>query len=236
VIVEPKPLATPLEASTVLQVPEPLKEEEIPPLENMIEFEDKLFSNFGNTSNYYVIRKSLAPSVPNQHLPNPTKEKFFKKTMKELITIVSNEWLGESKLSPKVIRLDSPSTSIRCHIRKTSLDAFYNPVVGVNLMSKSFAHTLSRNMQLTPTTKLLKSLSGQILPSEGIFHLIPIKVDKTKVYLSFYVFDIWEFDLLIEHLIERLLREGRKGSINVSLGKSINLSIPITRSLHVKTE
>ena len=56
------------------------------------------------------------------------------------------------------------------------------------------------------------------------------------MYLSFYVFDIWEFDLLIGHPIERLLHDGRKGSINVSLGKSINLSIPITRSLHVKTK
>jgi hypothetical protein len=64
-IVKPKPLATPLEASTVLQVLEPPKEEEIPPLENMTEFEDELFSDFGNTSNYYAIRKSLAPSAPN---------------------------------------------------------------------------------------------------------------------------------------------------------------------------
>ena len=62
--------------------------------------------------------------------------------MKELTTIVSNEWLGEFKLSPKVIRLDSPSTSIHCQIHKTSFDALYNPVVGVNLMSKTFAHTL----------------------------------------------------------------------------------------------
>ena len=91
-------------------------------------------------------------------------------------------------------------------------------------------------MHLTPTTKLLKSLSGQILHSEGIFHLIPIKVDKTKVYLSFYVFNIWEFNLLIGHPIERLLHEGRKGGINVRLEKSLYLSIPITRSLHVKTE
>ena len=94
-------------------------------------------------------------------------------------------------------------------------------------MSKSFAHTLPENMQLTPTTKLLKSLSGQILPSKGIFHLIPITVYETKVYLSFIVFDIWEFDLLIRHPIERLLHEGTKGSINVSLRKSINLSIPL---------
>jgi hypothetical protein len=103
-------------------------------------------------------------------------------------------------------------------------------------MSKSFAHTLSGNMQLTPTTKFLKSLLAQIFPTKGIFHLIPIKVDETKVYLSFYVFNIWEFHLLIRHPIERLLHERRKGSINVRLGKIINLSIPIIRSLRAKTE
>ena len=57
-------------------------------------------------------------------------------------------------------------------------------------MSKTFAHTLPENFQLTPTTKLIKSLSGQIRPSKGFFHLIPIKVDETKVYISFYIFDI----------------------------------------------
>ena len=41
---------------------------------------------------------------------------------------------------------------------------------------------------------------------------------------------------MIGHPIERLLHEGRKGSINVRLRKSINLSIPITRSLYAKTE
>ena len=41
---------------------------------------------------------------------------------------------------------------------------------------------------------------------------------------------------MIGHPIERLLHEGRKRSINISLGKSINLSIPIIRSLHVKIE
>jgi hypothetical protein len=52
--------------------------------------------------------------------------------------IISNEWLGESKLSLKVIHLDSPSTSIHYQINKTSFNAFYNPVVGVNIMSKIF--------------------------------------------------------------------------------------------------
>ena len=50
----------------------------ISPLENMFEFEEDLFSDFGNTLNYYAIRKSSAPSAPNQHLPDPTKEKVLK--------------------------------------------------------------------------------------------------------------------------------------------------------------
>jgi hypothetical protein len=63
-----------------------------------------------------------------------------------------------------------------------------------------------------------------------------MKVDETKVYLSFYIFNTWEFDLLIGHPLERLIHEGRKGSVNVHLGKSLNLSIPITQSLHTKME
>jgi hypothetical protein len=93
-------------------------------------------------------------------------------------------------------------------------------------MSKSFAHTLPKNFQLTLTTKFLKSLSRKILSSEGIFHLIPTKVDETKVYLSFYVFDMREFDLMIGHPLERLLHEETKESINARLRKSLNLSIP----------
>jgi hypothetical protein len=210
-IVEPEPLATPLEASTILQVPEPLKEEKIPLSEDMFEFEEDLFPNFGNTSNYSTIRKSSAPSAPNQHLSNPTEDKFLKNIVKALTTIISNDWLKESELSHEVICLDSPSTSISCQINQTSFDALYNSVVGVNIMSKYFAHTLFEYIKLTPMTRLLKSLSGQILPSEGIFHLIPIKVDETKVYLSFYIFYTWEFDLLIGHPIERLIHEGKRG-------------------------
>jgi hypothetical protein len=112
-IVEPEPLATPLEASTILQVPEPPKEEEIPLLEDMFEFEEDLFSNFGNTSNYSAIRKSSAPSTPNQHLSDPIEDKFLKNIVKELTTIISNDWLKESELSHEVIHVDSPSTSIR---------------------------------------------------------------------------------------------------------------------------
>jgi hypothetical protein len=73
-----------------------------------------------------------------------------------------------------VIHLDSPSISIHCQINKAPFDALYNIVVGVNIMSASFAHDLSKHMLLTPTTKLLKSLSGHILPSLGILYVLHI--------------------------------------------------------------
>jgi hypothetical protein len=75
------------------------------------------------------------------------------------VSIISNEWLEESELSSDVIRLDSPSISIHCQIHKDPFKTLYNPFVGVNIMSASFASDLLRHMPLTTTTKLLKSPS-----------------------------------------------------------------------------
>ena len=96
-----------------------------------------------------------------------------------------------------MICLDSPSIYIRCPINKAPFNALYNPVVGVNIMSASFALDLLKHMPLIPTKKLLKSLSGYILPSLGILYVLPIQVKGAKVHLSFHIYDIMEFDLLI---------------------------------------
>ena len=114
--------------------------------------------------------------------------------------------------------LDSPSISICCQINKAPFDALYNPVVGVNIMSASFAHDLLKHMPLTPTTKLLKSLLGHILPCLEILYVLPIQVQGTMVHLSFYIFDIMEFDLLIGQPIERLI-QGQTGKLKISLEK-----------------
>ena len=90
------------------------------------------------------------------------------------MSIISNKWLEESEISSDVIHLDSPSISIHCQINKAPFDALYNPVAGVNIMSASFAHDLLKHMPLTPTIKLLKGLSGHILPSLGILYVLPI--------------------------------------------------------------
>ena len=88
------------------------------------------------------------------------------------------------ELFTNVIHLDSPSISIRCQINKAPFDALYNLVVGVNIMSRSFAHDLLKDMPLTPTTKLLKILSGHILPSLGILYVLLLMVVNMKYKLS----------------------------------------------------
>jgi hypothetical protein len=90
------------------------------------------------------------------------------------VPTISHEWLEESELSSDMIRLDSHSTSIHCQIHREPFLALYNPFVGINIMSTSFAHDLLEYIPLTPTTKLLKSLSGHILSSLGILYVLPI--------------------------------------------------------------
>ena len=131
----------------------------------MLEFEDKLFDEYGNTSNYHTMRRPQKSRKSSYEEPlDPSEEAFLKKTMKELVFITSNEWLEELEISYDVIHLDSPSLSNRCQINKAPFDALYNLVVGVNIISASFSHDLLKLMTLTPTSKLLKSLSGHILP------------------------------------------------------------------------
>jgi hypothetical protein len=104
---------------------------------------------------------------------NPSEDISYRSTSTELVSIISSELLEESELSSDVIRLDSPSLPIRCSIDSNHIDALYNPVVGINIMSVSLAQHLMKHMTLTPTTKLMKSLSGHIVPSLGILHIQP---------------------------------------------------------------
>jgi hypothetical protein len=104
-----------------------------------------------------------------------------------------------------VIRLDSPSTLIHWQIHRDSFEARYNLLVGVNIISALFAHDLLKHISLTLTTKLLKSPLGHIVLSLEILYVLPIQVKHTMVPLSFYIFDIMEFDLLIGQPIERLI-------------------------------
>jgi hypothetical protein len=103
-------------------------------------------------------------------------------------------------------------------------------------MSASLAEHLMKHMTLTPTTKLMKSLSGHIVPSLKILHIRPIQVEGTLVHLSFYVFLIWDFDLLIGQPFGRLLYEGQTGKLNICFRKKLQFPVSISLSLSTRTE
>jgi hypothetical protein len=102
--------------------------------------------------NYHSIKK---PQNHHNHLReslNPSGDISYRSTSAELVSVISSEWLEESELSSDVIRLDSPSLPIRCLFNFDHIDALYNPVVGINIMSVSLTQHLMRYMTLTPST------------------------------------------------------------------------------------
>ena len=60
----------------------------------MLEFEDELFDEYGDTLNYHTMRRPQKPrkSSSNEEPLDPSEEAFLKKTTKELVSIISNEW------------------------------------------------------------------------------------------------------------------------------------------------
>jgi hypothetical protein len=79
----------------------------------LFDIENDLFTYFRNTSNYYLIKKPQQPINFATIYPTHSDEiDFLKKTTKELISILSDEWLEESEFSNEIIRINSPSITI----------------------------------------------------------------------------------------------------------------------------
>jgi len=74
-------------------------------------------------------------------------------------------------------------------------------------MSEFLTKNLLGDMSLVSANKLFKSPSGLIFECIGIARAMPIKIDKTRVHLDFYIFVILEFDLLIGYSLEKLFLE-----------------------------
>ena len=93
-IAEPESLLDPSPTSAIPN-PEPPEKEETPISDFMLEFEDELFTECGNTLNYHTMRKPQKPRKSSSHeeIFDPSKETFLIKTTKELVSIISNECL-----------------------------------------------------------------------------------------------------------------------------------------------
>ena len=72
----------------------------------MLDIESDLFADFGNISNFHSIDR---PQNGHFSICLPTEYQ-----LRDLIAVMSSEWLGESELSSDVVRLGTPSITIRC--------------------------------------------------------------------------------------------------------------------------
>jgi len=115
-------------------------------------------------------------------------------------------------------------------------EALYNPVVGVNVMSYTFAKEFLRDIPLIPTNKLLNNCLGHIIPSLGVLSALPIVINDFRILLNFYIFDVWDFNVMIGVPIIKLLQEGRNGKLDIKFGKGFTFSMPITHAVNVKAE
>ena len=100
-------------------------------------------------------------------------------------------------------------------------ETFYDPKVGVNMMSKTLANHIS-SKPLTFSRKHLKWIDGQIVESKGILHAISLKMGRNKVFLDFHIFDVPEGEefVLIGQPIEPLVNpNGDRATLEVKVGK-----------------
>jgi hypothetical protein len=57
-----------------------------------------------------------------------------------------------------------------------------------------------------------------------------------SIHLSFHICDIKKFDLLIGYPLEKLLKEGHTGKLDVCLGKTIKVPLQFSHSIHTKNK
>jgi hypothetical protein len=159
----PKPMPETSQSIAIQHIESP--QEEIPQPDFINDIEDDLFSHHGNTSKYHKEKRPQKHTSFSHEKIDPFEQTFSREHTVELASIMSGEWLEDLELSSDVVHLYSPSIPIQCTINGTPFDALYNPIVGTHIMALSFFHQFIKNKPLSPTTKLLKCSSGQIIQS-----------------------------------------------------------------------
>ena len=87
-----------------------------------------------------------------------------------LSAIISREWIEKAESCGSIIQIYRNPRLLFCAIGDACLpqEAFYDPRVGVNVMSKALADHISPEQPLALSRKHLKWIDGQIMESRGI--------------------------------------------------------------------
>ena len=149
---------------------------------------------------------------------------------------MSSEWVDKEELSSEEIQIRAASLPIRCKIQGNWVDMLYNPTVGANLMSISFALTCLGKEPHAPIVKSFRITHQSSLKGHGILHSITLDQDNVEMVLDFHIFDITYFDILIGHPLEKLFSNPPKiGDLDIKLGRHV-FTIPITQAKNLVVE
>jgi hypothetical protein len=97
--------------------PKITEEEEIQPPDFPFEFEENLFKDYKNTSNYTHEKRPPVPLNPT----NPLDKGSLKNIIKGLTSIMSSERVQEGELSSETIQIQTPSLTIPCFVQETAV-------------------------------------------------------------------------------------------------------------------
>jgi hypothetical protein len=143
---------------------------------------------------------------------------------------MSSEWVGEGELSSEPIQIRAPSFPIHCKIQGDWVEVLYNPTVGANLMSHSFALAHLSQERRLPTVRTFRNGPRSNLTGLGLLHNITLHHEDVELALDFHIFDIEDFDILIGHPLEKLfLDPPQTGELDVKVGRDM-FTFPITRA------
>uniref|UniRef100_K3YMB3 Uncharacterized protein n=1 Tax=Setaria italica TaxID=4555 RepID=K3YMB3_SETIT len=106
----------------------------------------------------------------------------------------------------------------------TKVNALYNPTVGANIISSSYALTFLGYEPLAPIDKTFRSFSGDLLEWFRVLENMSIGHRGADAILDFHVFKVQDFDILIRHPTENFLLDAPTlGKLDVQLGKETSL-------------
>ena len=97
-----------------------------------------------------------------------------------LSAIISKEWTEEAEVTSSIIQIYCNPRVLLCTIGDAEpQETYYDPKVGVNVMSKTLADHVSCE-PLTFSRKHLKWIDSQIVENKGILYAMSLKMDVTK--------------------------------------------------------
>lgn len=161
---DPEPSTSNDSAKEPSSDPSPIGNEEIQTPGCAPKFGDDLDEDYGNTLNYFSIKRPHIPLTP----PDPIELQFLKETVWELTSIMSDEWLRDVELSSEVIQINTAPRTIPCHLEGNNVGILYSTTVGVNIVSESFAFAYLSDKVITPINKFFKHPGGNLLKDLGL--------------------------------------------------------------------